>query len=123
MEGEGLGGEEEEEGEADIVANHVADEADGDAGDDDVFVAEEGGDHGDERWGVDEGNGGGEGEVAVEVNESGKEYLQDKGAEDDEGDVGEDVEGAGEVHLAHVAGVGDRETEDIDEVEADSEGG
>ncbi len=33
------------------------------------------------------------------------------------------MEAAGQVHLAHVAGVGNGETEEVDEVEAECEGG
>ena len=117
-----LWGEEEEEAEADVISYHVADKADGDAGDDDVLVSQKAGDPGAEGGRVDKGDGGGEREVAVELDEAGEEYLQDEGAEDDEGDVGKDVEAAAEVHLAHVAGVGYREAEDVDEVEPHGEG-
>ena len=115
-------GEEEVDGEAQVVAYKVANEADGDAEDGEVAVVEEGGDEGDEGRGVDECHGGDEGGVAVESEDAGKEDLQQKGAEDDEKDVPEDVEAAGEVELADVAGVGDGEAEEVDEVEAYAEG-
>ena len=76
--GWGSKGEEEEDGKAEVVAHEIAYQPYGDAEDGEVFVVEECGDEGYERGGVDECHGGDEGGVAVEVEESCKEYLDEE---------------------------------------------
>ena len=55
------------------------------------------------------------------MDKAGEEDLQYQGAENDEENVPKDVEAAGKVELAYVAGVGDGEAEEVDEVKTYSE--
>lgn len=69
-------GEKEEYCQAEVVAQHIAQEADGDAEDDDLFVVEQGGHEGHEWRRVDEGDGCRERAVPVQSQYLGEEYLQ-----------------------------------------------
>ena len=55
------------------------------------------------------------------MDETGEEDLQYQGAENDEENVPKDVEAAGKVELADVAGVGDGEAEEVDKVKSQGE--
>lgn len=60
-------GEKEEYAEAEVVAQHVAEQADSDAENNDFLVVEEGGNERHKWRGVDERDGGDKGGVAVEA--------------------------------------------------------
>ena len=111
-----------EDGDAEVVAYHVAQEADADAQHYDIAVLEHGSHHGHEGRGIDEGYATYHDAVAVDLEEPGKEELQHQGAEDDIGYVVDDGDILAQLHLGDIDLGGYGQAEDIDAIKTHVEG-
>ena len=103
---------------AEVVADGVADDADGDAGQDDAAVFHGVGDHRDEEGRVDHGHRGDDRRVGIDLEEFAQQDLQGKGAEDGEGDVEQQPEAFVEVKAADVDHRGDDQAENQHQIHA-----